>query len=87
MIIAPSEKRKSAEKVRKTADFVLKSAVCWLRGKDLNQRPPGYEFRFPQLVLFAIVPECIENTGFFSFLVHYCFDLERHRFLMELNFC
>ncbi len=29
------------QKVTKTADFPRKSAVLWLRKRDLNPRPPG----------------------------------------------
>ena len=29
--------------MKESADFLSKSALLWLRGKDLNQRPPGYE--------------------------------------------
>ena len=34
---------KSLEKVIKNTGFLTKSGVSWLRGKDLNLRPPGYE--------------------------------------------
>ena len=51
-----------ARKVKESADFLSKSALLWLRGKDSNQRPPGYE---PD-ELPAALPRDMENC-FVSF--------------------
>ena len=61
--------RKSCKRAEKTPLSGRKAVFLWLRGLDLNQRPPGYEFRNSRFLLFCNVPQSIEITGFFKFIV------------------
>ena len=68
--------KKMTAKTVETPDFSGVSGECiyfghstWLRGLDLNQRPPGYEFRNSCFLLFCNVPQSIAITGFFNFIV------------------
>ena len=45
-------KMQITQKVRKTPENQRFSGVFELRGKDLNQRPPGYEFKRKCILLF-----------------------------------
>ena len=38
--------RKSCKSERKSPLSIWKAVILWLRGLDLNQRPPGYELRW-----------------------------------------
>ena len=78
---------KKCSKHKETGQNLRILACLWLRGEDLNLRPPGYEFISKYFVSFCKVPQSIENTRFLPFYRFVSFGNLEGLFVMELNFC
>ena len=60
---------KLAQKVHKNKKNRPKWAVFWLRRRDLNPRPSGYEDLSSFVVSSRILQKTLENTDFFAYLL------------------
>ena len=87
---ARENRTKQLEKERKTKIIRWNHAIpadFWLRGKDLNLRPPGYEFKNRRFLSFYKFLQSVGVQWFLRFprFVSFCKIVEL--FIVKLNFC
>ena len=75
------------QNVTESPGFLTKTGTFWLRGQDLNLRPPGYEFHKRRFSSFGNVENSEEFSGFPNGVCVLSLGIVIQLFEMELNFC